>query len=90
MDELYEMVEKILRRFRRPYPENIIDQVFLAIEKDENLLREYHYLADDDYATTNQQIGKHVADITRLRSDNRQCGNPESKLIKSFSYLVNR
>lgn len=45
MDELKEMVEMILRRFRRPYPQDITDQVFLTIERDGNLLRNYLYLA---------------------------------------------
>lgn len=89
MDELKEMVELILRRFRRPYPQDITDQVFLTIERDENLLRIYHYLADGDYGTTNPMIGKYVEEITGLHVKGR-CHNPNSSLIKSYSILSDR
>ncbi|MBE0696985.1 MAG: hypothetical protein IH586_08675 [Anaerolineaceae bacterium] len=87
MDELREMIELILRRFRRPYPQDITDQVFLTIERDQNFLRDYHFLADGDYATLNQMIGKYVEQITRLKVKGH-CNHPESTLIKSYSILV--
>lgn len=86
MDELREMIELILRRIRRPYPQDITDQVFLAIEHDPNLLRDYHYLADGDYATTNKMIGRFVEEITGLKVKGR-CNEPVSSLIKSYSIL---
>jgi hypothetical protein len=86
MDELLEMVEMILRRIRRPYPQDITDQVFLAIERDPNLLRTYHYLADGNYATTNQMIGRFVEEITNLKAKGH-CHTPQSTLIKSYSLL---
>ncbi len=86
MDELREMIEMILRRIRRPFPQDITDQVFLAIERDPNLLRNYRYLADGDYATTNKMIGRFVEEITGLKVKGH-CDAPESTLIKSYSIL---
>lgn len=86
MDELREMIEMILRRFHRPYPQDITDQVFLTIEKDPNLLRDYRYLADGDYATTNKMIGRFVEDFTGLKVKGH-CADPKSSLIKSYSLL---
>lgn len=86
MDELKEMIEMIIRRFRRPYPLDITDQVFLTIERDGNLRRDYEYLADGDYATTNKLIGRYVEEITGLHVKGR-CDHPKSTLIKSYSEL---
>ncbi len=86
MEELREMIEMIVRRFHRPYPQDITDQVFLTIEKDPNLLRDYRYLADGDYATTNKMIGRYVEEITGLKYKSR-CDTPKSVLIKSYSIL---
>jgi hypothetical protein len=86
MDEIEEMIDEILRGYHRSWPADIIDQVFVAIEKDPRRLKRYHEFADGDYGTTNAMIGKYVKDATGRKSL-QVCDAPKSSLIKTFTLL---
>ena len=79
-----EILDQRLSECRHNCPENITNLVFLEIEKDEGLLKEYNSLiAAKDRYTMNKQIGKIIKDYWALKNLGRS-HNPESKLIKSF------
>jgi hypothetical protein len=86
-EEIEELVTEILRRFRKPYPQDITDQVFLAIERDPNKRRRYEiFVGQDNKATTNQWIGRLVSEYTGLKAKG-VCTEPKSKLIQTYSIL---
>ena len=85
-EELEELVEEILRTIRAPYPTDIIDRVFLAIEHNPKRLYRYQLFAGKDPAVANQWIGRYVKEHTGLKVRG-QCSDPKSKLIKSYSVL---
>ena len=84
-EEIEELVEQILRRFGKPYPQDITDQVFLAIEQDPNKRKRYEiFVGQDNKATTNQWIGRLIKEYTGLKVKGI-CSEPESKLINTYS-----
>ena len=85
-EEMEDLVTEILRRFRRPYPQDITDQVFLAIEHDINKKRQYEIFAHDDIPTANAWVGRLVKEHTGLKVKGT-CTTPKSQLIKSYSIL---
>ncbi len=86
-EEIEDLVVEILRRFSKPYPQDITDQVFLAIERDPNKRKRYEIFAGQDKeGTTNAWIGKMVKDHTGLKVKGT-CTNPKSVLIKTYSIL---
>jgi tRNA uridine 5-carbamoylmethylation protein Kti12 len=86
-EEIEELVEQILRRFGEPYPQDITDRVFLAIEQDPNKRKRYEIFAGQDLeGTTNQWIGKLVKEYTGLKVKGI-CNDPKSTLIKMYSML---
>ncbi len=88
-EEIEDLVMEVLRKFSRPYPQDITDQVFLAIENDDNKRRRYTIFAGQDKeGTTNAWIGKMVKEHTRLKVKGT-CSNPKSSLIKTYSILGN-
>jgi hypothetical protein len=87
-EEIEDLVVEILRRFSKPYPQDITDQVFLAIERDANKRKRYEIFAGQDKkGTTNAWIGKMVKEHTRLKVKGT-CTNPKSELIKTYSILA--
>ena len=86
-EEIEDLVLEILRRFAKPYPPDITDQVFLAIERDPNKRRRYEMFAGQDKeGATNAWIGKMVKEHTGLKVKGI-CSDPKSKLIKTYSIL---
>jgi len=85
-EDIEDLIEAIVRRFNRPYSEDITDQVFLTIENDLNLLRRYELYAGQNKGTANQLIGKLVKAYTGLKVKGT-CRNPRSTLIKSYTKL---
>ena len=78
-----EFVEKVIAEKNK----RIIDEVFLFIQNDRELLKEYLYLVEkNDLQTVNQQIAKGV----EAEYDLVACGennDPDSKLITTYSML---
>jgi hypothetical protein len=87
MDELADVIDSVLNTYKRRWPGNIIDLVFLAIEQNPYYLKRYHEFADGDYATTNSMIGRYVKEYTGMKSG-KIMGNHQSTLIKSYTQLV--
>jgi hypothetical protein len=89
MDELREFVQEILAsKFKAPYSENIIDEVFCAIEDNLAWHKRYEDFCDQyDKHTVNPQIGKAVKDYTGLKTESYP-NTPKSNLIKSYSKLT--
>ena len=81
--EIREFLDEVMTLKNR----RIIDDVFLFIQNDRDLMKKYLYLVqDNDLQTVNQQIGKRVETEYGLSS----CGEnnePESKLISTYSFL---
>jgi len=68
------------------FVKNITDYVFLNIQNNENLMREYQMMVDDNSPETiNQAIGKKVKEMLDLENDGT-CSTPKSRLIKSYTY----
>ena len=86
-EEIKDLVIEILRTYRRNWPTDIIDQVFLAIELNPNKLKQYQIFADQDTTTANQWIGKVVRAETGLKVQGKN-SKPKSTLIKSHSILA--
>ncbi len=85
-DEMQDLVLEILRRIHKPYPQDVTDQVFLAIERDPNKHRRYEMFAGEDIPTANAWIGRVVKEETGLKVKGI-CSEPKSKLIKTYSIL---
>lgn len=81
-----ELVEDVLRSFRQPYSEDVIGEVFQAIESRPEWLRRYTRLRDDlGEIEVNQWIGQWVA-----RATGRTGAHPvqaKSALVGSYSKL---
>jgi hypothetical protein len=86
-EEIEDLVLEILRRFRKPYPQDITDQVFLSIENDISKRKRYEIFAGQDLeGTTNAWIGRMVKEHTGLKVKGT-CTKPISTLIKTYSIL---
>jgi hypothetical protein len=77
-----EYAEKIVTEFMR----NITDHVFLNIQRNEALMREYQTMVNtNSLQSVNQAIGKKVKELFDLDNDDK-CATPKSWLIKDFTY----
>lgn len=85
-EEMENLVVEILRRFRKPYPQDVTDQVFLAIERDPSKGRCYEIFAHDEIPTANAWIGRVVKEHTGLKVKGIYT-TPKSSLIKTYSLL---
>ncbi len=66
------------------FNEKITDEIFLTIQNDKDLMREYlRAISDSNLDTVNMTIGKAVKAAYGL-TDNGESGKPKSTLIKSF------
>ena len=73
--------EKVVRDFMR----NITDHVFLNIQNNEELMREYQKRVNENsLQAVNTAIGKKVKDVFELEND-VQCTTPKSWLIQGFT-----
>jgi len=86
VEEIEDLVLEILGRVNKPYPQDITDQVFLAIEHDPYRLRRYKLFTGQDTATANAWIGRLVKEHTGLKVKGI-CSDPKSQLIKTYSIL---
>ena len=83
---IQQLVAEILRGIRRPYPRDITDRVFLAIENNNIFQRRYDHLWDVQGSyLLNQRIGLEVKEQTTGVNKGR-CLHPQSTLIKSYTY----
>ena len=88
--EIRNLVVRVLHTIQQPWPIDVTDQVFLAIEGRPAWLAEYKALEREfDRTTLNSSIGSHVKDVTGMENSGRM-GVASSNLIKSYSILVAR
>jgi len=86
--EIRDLVMRVLHTIPQPWPVDVTDQVFLAIEGRQAWLAEYHALGKEfSRNTLNSFIGFHVKDVTGLENSGREAV-AKSTLIKSYSILV--
>jgi hypothetical protein len=77
-----EYAEKVILDFMR----NITDHVFLNIQSNEKLMREYQTRVNENsLLSVNQTIGLKVKEIFDLEDDG-ECNTPKSWLIKTFTF----
>ena len=80
MADIDQFAEKVLGQF----VEKITDEVFLSIEADKDLMREYLKLVDEkSLAFVNQTIGRKVKARFGLKNAEARQAEPKSKLILS-------
>ena len=88
--EIRDLVVRVLHTIQQPWPADVTDQVFLAMEGRPAWLAEYRALEREfDRTTLNSFIGFHVKDVTGMENSGRM-GVARSSLIKSYSILVAR
>jgi bisphosphoglycerate-independent phosphoglycerate mutase (AlkP superfamily) len=74
--------EEVVRDFMR----NITDHVFLNIQNNERLMREYQTRVNENsLQAVNAAIGKKIRKIFDLKNDG-ECNTPKSWLIKDFTF----
>jgi hypothetical protein len=90
LEPIEDLVQDILSDYARPWPTDITDRVFLAIEHDESRRRRYWSIvreldgqAKKGQQIVNQYIGKRVKVLTTGVNRGR-CYSPRSSLIKSY------
>ena len=84
MSEVAAFAEKVIKQFA----ERITDEVFLSIENDPKLMREYLLLVDgNSLKAVNTTIGKKVKEKFKLDSSSVKQKQPKSKLILSHETL---
>jgi hypothetical protein len=82
-----ELVQEVLDTLRQPWPEDITDQVCLAIEKNDRWLNRYRLLAQQHGKhAINSQIGRSTLALTGFRNLGQQT-RATSRLIKTFTRL---
>ncbi|HAW09294.1 MAG TPA: hypothetical protein DCW42_09080 [Bacteroidetes bacterium] len=86
IEEIEDVLKAILRQIKIPYPNNITDLVFLALENNPTYLKQYKTYANEDTHIANAMIGKFVKNYTGMKVIGT-CKNPRSKLIKSYTKL---
>ena len=90
LEPIEDMVRHILSNFQEPWPPEITDQVFLAIEGDpgecdtyRDLVRVLDEQGKRGQQIVNQYIGKRVKQLTTGVNQGR-CHSPCSSLIQSY------
>ena len=83
--EIRDLVEKVIAQKNK----TIIDDVFLLIQNNRDLMKEYLYLVQEKgLQTVNQQIGKMVMKQYGLKHDDTGRNyEPKSTLISSYTEL---
>ncbi len=77
---------RVLERISNLYSIDIIDRVFVEIENNQELYKEYNRLRAN-HSTINSWIGRYTRENTRPNNVGRVNKNPKSKLIKSYHEL---
>jgi hypothetical protein len=82
-----ELIKEVLDTISRPYPENVTDQVCLAIQKKSDWRNRYNRLVRS-YSkwSVNSQIGRSTLQITGLRNLGLRA-KATSSLIKTYTRL---
>ena len=82
-----ELVQEVLNNISQPCPENITDQVCLAIQNNAAWRNRYNRLVDSHSKwSVNSQIGRSTLQLTGLRNSGLRA-TATSSLIKTYTSL---
>ena len=89
-----EFYDKVLDNYEKanecPVTNDITDRVFLMIEKDDELLKDYQaHVGGKNIKVKNAGIAKAIKAKFDLQND-KVCKNPKSTLIKSYMMFKNK
>ncbi len=85
---IYILVDEVLQTFSEPYGEDIIEDVFIAIENNHDYHRQYDDLVEElRTRVVNPWIGKYTRAIIGYRKL-RVVGSKRSDLIKYYTKLI--
>ena len=85
--DIYDLVREVLHTIPQPWPNDIIDQVCLAVERNTVWLSRYNQLmAIHGRYILNQMIGRHTDKLTDFNHSG-PVKPAESRLIKTYSWL---
>jgi len=85
---VFQLVQEVLRSISEPYGEDVIEDVFLEIEKNPNWLMQYQQLCDKlGVWVVSNWCAKHTKSITGLNSGDRVTAK-HSRLITSYKKLI--
>jgi len=78
-------IDKVIKSFNEKISEDVTDRIFLMIEHNEELMREYRELANSDKSKRglNSRLGRLIREEFHLQNIGR-CYAPRSKLIHSY------
>ena len=78
-------IDKVIKSFNEKISEDVTDRVFLMIEHNEELMKEYREIAYDDKLKRglNSRLGRLIREEFHLKNIGR-CYTPRSKLIRSY------
>jgi hypothetical protein len=80
------LVAEVLVDIEKPYPVDVVDRVFVAIENKPKLVSRYHEMVRQlDKVTVDDRIGRHTKRVTGLRLLGLQ--QAKSSLIKEVTLL---
>jgi len=76
---------KVIKSFNEKISEDVTDRIFLMIEQNEELMKEYRELAHSDKSKRglNSRLGRLIREEFHLKNIGR-CYTPKSKLIHSY------
>ncbi|WP_129633713.1 hypothetical protein [Candidatus Oscillochloris fontis] len=84
---VYDLVERVLQTMNTPYSEDIIEEVFLAIETHTDWLQNYNKLNGAlGTKVVHSWIGQYVKEITAMKTI-REVSAKRSHLIKDYTKL---
>ena len=82
------LVQDVLHTFSAPYGEDVIEDVFVEIQKKQQWYRRYDELVDKlTLPVVNSWIGWHTKSLTELNTL-REVEAKRTRLIKSYTKLV--
>lgn len=84
-------VENVLEQYKKKYfnPETIVDDIFVFIQNDRTLMKEYLELVsrEKNLKYVNSQISQWIEKSLNLSNDKNEDKNPKSLLIQSYTKL---
>lgn len=87
-EDIYNLVDEVLRTFSEPYGEDIIEDVFIAIESNHDFHRQYDNLVKElGVKSVNPLIGKYTKATIGYRVL-RVADSKKSNLVTSFTKLI--
>jgi len=82
-------MEQFMKKALNQFIEDVTDKIFLMIQNDNKLMREYldllnRHKENIDLDTLNRNIGKYIKNHLNLGNMD-ECKNPKSTLIRTFT-----